>query len=212
MTQANRPKAPSPGRVEREKLRTVLRMLPEDGSKRRWTDLERQARSMKPKIMSIRTLKKNLDKLESAGLVTRHIDTSTRPPGVYYSRGTIRISYNVVGPGGARCYDPKRVMENEFEIISKEISELKKKSPEDAAQKLNGIVTFNISEAFRYTLMLLKRELCEKGDVEHFSRWMDVVVSPRLELLLKLCIRHFDVAEQSIKSLNEYADKIRDEE
>ena len=95
MTQTKRPKVLSPGSVERKKLRAVFVMLPEGGSKRRWTDLEKQARNTK---MSIRTLKKNLDKLESVGLITRHVDTSTRPPGVYYSNVPKRsMTYAIEG-------------------------------------------------------------------------------------------------------------------
>ena len=203
MTETKRPKAPSPGRVEREKQRIVFAMLPEYGSKRRWTDLEKQARNMK---MSIRTLKKNLDKLESARLITRHVDTSTRPPGVYYSRG--RISYTIEGPEGGRSYDPKLVWENTSESLNKEISELKKKSIEDAKQKLDELVMFNINEAFKDIIVLFLREFKEQGDIEHFNRWIDVIVYPRLEMLLQLCIRHFDVAEQVKEKLRLQVDAL----
>jgi DNA-binding transcriptional ArsR family regulator len=192
VTQTRRPRVPSPGTVEQEKQRTVFGMLPEDGSKRRWTDLEKEARNMK---MSIRTLKKNLDKLESAGLVARHVDTSKRPPGVYYSSSVPkrRIRYVVGGPEGGHNYEPNLVWENTLESLNKEISELKKKSIEGAKQKLGELVMFNINDITRLFLRELRKE---QGDIETFDRWINVVVLPRLEMLLQLCIRHFDVAEQ----------------
>jgi DNA-binding MarR family transcriptional regulator len=210
MTQTKTRKALSPGRVEREKLRTVFGMLQEDGSKRRWTDLEKQARNMK---MSIRTLKKNLDKLETAELITRYVDTSTRPPGVYYSRYKTRIRYSVEGPEGGRSYEPKLVWENTLESLNKEISELKNKNIEDAKQKLSELVMFNINEALKDTIKLFLRELKkEQGNIETFNRWMDVVVHPRLEMLLQLCIRHFDVTEQTKEKLSLWLKKLSDEE
>jgi len=196
VVQTKRLQAPSPGTVEQEKQRTVFGMLPEDGSKRRWTDLEKQARNMK---MSIRTLKKNLDKLESAGLITRHVDTSKRPPGVYYCSSVPkrRIRCAVEGPEGGHNYEPHLVWENTLESLNKEISELKKRSIEDAKQKLGELVMFNINEAYKDITRLFLRELRkEQGDIETFDRWINVVVLPRLEMLLQLCIRHFDVAEQ----------------
>ena len=204
LMQTKRPKASSPRKVEKkkspkkveeEKILTIFWMLPADHSKRRWTDLEKQARKMK---MSIRTLKKNLDKLESVGLITRHVDTSTRPPGVYYSRYVPKkeIRYAIEGPEGGRSYGPKVAWENTFENLNKEINELKQKSVEDAKQKLNELIVFNINQAFKDTIILFLRELKEQGNIESFSRWIDVVVLPRLEILLKLCIRHFDVAQQ----------------
>jgi len=190
MTQTKTRKAPSPGRVEREKQRTVFGMLPEDGSKRRWTDLEKQARNMK---MSIRTLKKNLDKLESAGLITRHVDTSKRPPGVYYSKGSIR--YAISGPEGGHTYDPKTIIENSLEFYNNKISTLKKESIEEAKQELGEIILLNIHQAFRDTINLFISDIKEQGNIEDFNRCIDVIVHPRLEMLLQLCTQNFDVAE-----------------
>lgn len=193
-------KTVSPGTIEREKLRTVLGMLPEDGSRKRWTDLEKAARNMKP-VMSIRTLKKNLDKLEKSGLVTRYVEASAHPPGVYYSQGSIKFS------SAGQNFNLK-FLTGLFNQLNDKITELKKKNPEEASQKLALYVEFNMTEALRTIVLLFLREAGEKGSIEDFNRWMDVVVNPRLELLLKLCNQHFDIAEQSRESLLQTRNKI----
>lgn len=71
----------NPGEAEKEAKAKVLAMLPKNGEKISWTGLEKQARKMG---MSLRTLRKNLDKLEKAGLVVRIVDTEAKPPRVYY--------------------------------------------------------------------------------------------------------------------------------
>jgi hypothetical protein len=59
-----------------------------------------------------------------------------------------------------------------------------------------------MNQALRDLIVLSLREIKEQGDMEHFDRWIDVVVHPRLEILLQLCIRHFDVAEQIREKVN----------
>lgn len=71
----------NPGEAEREARAKVLRMLPKNGSLISWSQLEGKARSMG---MSLRTLRKNLDKLEGSGLVARVVNGKARPPRVYY--------------------------------------------------------------------------------------------------------------------------------
>lgn len=88
MTRKGERAGPSPGRVEWQKRLEVLGMLPKDGSPVRWTPLEAEARR---RGMSLRTLRKNLDKLEAVGLVIRTVDTENRPPGVYYGRNIPRL-------------------------------------------------------------------------------------------------------------------------
>lgn len=46
--------------------------------------------------MSLRTLRKNLDKLENVGLVIRDVDPLKRPPAVYYRLAVSRFSTNPV--------------------------------------------------------------------------------------------------------------------
>ena len=53
--------------------------------------------------MSLRTLRKNLDKLESAGIIIREVDTSKRPPGVYYHRYKHGIMFAVEDPESGRA-------------------------------------------------------------------------------------------------------------
>jgi len=209
MMRSKKPKGKSPGTVERSKQRIVLELLPQDGSKRRWSDLEKEARDMK---MSLRTLRKNLDKLERAGITAREVDTSKRPPGVYYRRST-EIRYAV----GGHSYDVKTLMENVLMAFNKEINDLKKEHYKSANQKLGELLKFNINEVFRFMIMLFLRELIEQGpkrslgkhnDMENFNRWMDVIARPRLETLLQLCIWHFDIAEPILEDINSYYQKM----
>jgi hypothetical protein len=83
-----KPEHRSPGRVEQEKKLEVLEMLPRDGSRIRWSSLEREART---KGMSLRTLRKNLDKLELWGFVERTVDPNKRPPAVCYNRRDLHL-------------------------------------------------------------------------------------------------------------------------
>jgi DNA-binding HxlR family transcriptional regulator len=200
---------PSPGTVEREKQKTVLRMLPDDGTKRRWYELEKEARALK---MSLRTLRKNLNKLESSGIVLREVNTSERPPGVYYRRHILSpgIRYAVEGPEGGKSYDPDLAMKKSFEILDKEFSDLKKEDFDKARQKLSEIIKFNITTVFRDVTILFLREVQErshdfgKDKLEEFSRWMDVLVYSRLESLLQLCIKHSDVTHHVREEIRDY--------
>lgn len=70
----------NPTEAERIARSKVLAMLPTEGQAS-WTELETKAREIG---MSLRTLRKNLDKCEKAGLVARIVDTQARPPRVYY--------------------------------------------------------------------------------------------------------------------------------
>jgi hypothetical protein len=194
MTHIKKSRPPSPGRVEKEKLRIVLGMLPEDGSKRRWIDLEKQAREMK---MSLRTLTKNLHKLEFAGIIIREVDTSKRPPGVYYRRHIPKKeTLYVWGPEAGRVYDP--------EDYIKEISRLKKEDYEAAKKKLLELIIFHVNQALRSTIDLFFMHLKKQGDVESFNCWMDILVRSRLEMLLQLCISHFDVTMAVRRDVSHY--------
>lgn len=70
----------NPAEAERIARQKVLAML-STGERKSWTELEKKAREMG---MSLRTLRKNLDKCEAAGLVVRLVDTQAKPPRVYY--------------------------------------------------------------------------------------------------------------------------------
>lgn len=74
-------KGKNPGKAEIEARNQVFEMLPADGARIGWSQLEKKARSQG---MSLRTLRKNLDKCEQAGVVARIVDVEARPPRVYY--------------------------------------------------------------------------------------------------------------------------------
>jgi DNA-binding transcriptional ArsR family regulator len=81
MKRKNKAKILNPGEAEKVARQTVLSMLPQDGSEIRWTSLEKKARECG---MSLRTLRKHLDRLEEAGRVVRIVKKEEKPPGVYF--------------------------------------------------------------------------------------------------------------------------------
>jgi len=81
MDRKNKAKILNPGEAERAARQTVLSMFPQDGSEIRWTSLEKKARECG---MSLRTLRKHLDRLEETGRVVRIIKKEEKPPGVYF--------------------------------------------------------------------------------------------------------------------------------
>jgi len=83
----------SPSEAEAEAEKKVLNMLPQDGTRVGWSKLERQAEDMG---MSLRTLRKHLDRFQEARVVARAVDTEARPPRVYYQLLTPEIFSKVV--------------------------------------------------------------------------------------------------------------------
>jgi len=61
----------------------VLGFIPRDGSRVRWIDLEAKARQAG---VSLTTMRKYLDRLESGPAIAREVDMISRPPAVYYRR------------------------------------------------------------------------------------------------------------------------------
>jgi len=83
----------SPSEAEAEAAKRVLNMLPQDGTRIGWSELEKQAEDMG---MSLRTLRKHLDRCQQARVVARLVDTEARPPRVYYRLLTPEIFSGVV--------------------------------------------------------------------------------------------------------------------
>jgi hypothetical protein len=83
----------SPSEAEAEARKKVLNMLPQDGTRVGWSQLEKKAKEMG---MSLRTLRKHLDKCQETGVMARVVDTEARPPRVYYQLLTPEIFAGVV--------------------------------------------------------------------------------------------------------------------
>jgi len=83
----------SPSEAEAEARKKVLNMLPQDGTRVGWSKLEKQAEDIG---MSLRTLRKHLDRCQQARVVARIVDTEARPPRVYYQLLTPEIFSGVL--------------------------------------------------------------------------------------------------------------------
>lgn len=209
-------KHPSPAQVERQKRKEVLEMLPQDGSPIRWSALEKKTRQ---KRMSLRTLRKNLDKLEKVGVVIRDVDPSFRPPGVFYrinlssfpvntrSRVTIQVKEALTLDKISQMLSNKSAIVSQTPIVDetvrKALEATLKTYTWDLAQTAALIIQFSLLRTQAYA----NTESVESGDSQYLltknvhdyaDELLDLEFRPLIHKLLDFALINWTVSREIV--------------
>jgi DNA-binding HxlR family transcriptional regulator len=111
-------KGQNPGQAEKEARSKVLSMLPQNENRIGWSELAEKASSQG---MSFRTLRKHLDELEQVKLVARIVDTTARPPRVYYQLMTSKVFRDIFDHISPDMLDTRRYVDGIAEIENSEL-------------------------------------------------------------------------------------------
>jgi DNA-binding HxlR family transcriptional regulator len=170
------------------KQEILFRILPSDGSSKRWKELAVEA---KKEGLGHAWLKKLLDKYVEQGIVERTIDTSEYPPPVFY-----RLTKN-----HAELLSNYRKSMDDIDIYLDKIVTIKNKAKREKAlayflvNQLASMSAF-IATSFRYGL--------DKPRIEEVYELVDILLysylRPWLQLISHLYIENKDIAEKAARS------------
>lgn len=108
----------NPGEAEKEARSKVLGMFPQDENRIGYSELAKKAESQG---MSFRTLRKHLDELEETRLAARIVDTTAKPPRVYYQLLTSKVFRAIFDSLSPSMLDTKHWVDGIAEIEKPEL-------------------------------------------------------------------------------------------
>jgi DNA-binding transcriptional ArsR family regulator len=184
-------KTKNPGEAQDEARNRVLSMLPNDGSRVRWSELEKRARSER---MSLRTLSRHLDELTKAKLVARDVDSEARPPRVYFQLRTSGVFRGIM-----ELMPPEAV---DTRSLSARISKIK--NPKLRDQALNAVLETQISllvlellRTWEFGIMFSENQRMQS----YYKIMIASYVAPMIVNLGLLCKAHGDIAPDTLTEL-----------
>jgi len=191
--------AKSPSEAEAEAEKKVLNMPPQDGTRVRWSELEKQAEDMG---MSLRTLRKHLDKCQQAGVMARTVDTEARPPRVYYQLLSPEIFSGV--------FDWLPVKEQDNARFRAKINKIK--NPKLLRKALDAFFESETSLLMAALLCIWRRgiDIHENQQAQSFYKIMiENYVAPRITELGLFCRTFSDATPDPLSDLyDHYMDRM----
>jgi DNA-binding transcriptional ArsR family regulator len=184
----------SPSETEAEAAKKVLNMLPQDGTRLGWSKLEKQAEDTG---MSLRTLRKHLDRCQQAGVMARSVDTEARPPRVYYQLLTPEIFSGVI--------DSLLIMEQDIARFRAQISKIK--NPRHLRKVLDVFFESETCLLMAELLCIWRRgiDIHEDQQARSFYKIMiENYIAPRITELGLFCRTFSDATTDPLSDLHDH--------
>lgn len=152
-------------------IQKIYDILPHDGSRMQYVRIREQA---KKRDMGFDTLQRYLSYLENKGQIVREIDTTTRPPSVYYRRGNQELF-----PLGEKFY---KLMVREMPDVMEEILSCEDK--EDLKERLILLLDTDFA-AMIFLLSKAIQNAVTKKDPHEALEYINLVCKLNLEPWIK---------------------------